>query len=175
LLSLLQGTAPAWQPVSGLQSKGATLLGEAANSPLRVIDPIGRAVASAQVQFRWTSAVPALPCRVVVADADLNVVAQSPLIRTGSWTAPALPPGRVYRWTITAEHQGQSFTAPLPTEPEARFAIPAAALLQRYEAAVAAASPLRIWAAANAAGLEREATTALAQLRRANPTVALFR
>jgi hypothetical protein len=92
-------------------------------------------VASDRPTFAWTPLAGARSYRVVVVDAALTPVAESPALDALQWTTPApLPRARTYTWQVTADGPGGTRSTPAPPAPAARFHVVDGATLAQLDA-----------------------------------------
>jgi hypothetical protein len=155
-----------------LASAAGTLRGPSAETELAPLAPVGAVVRSPRPVFRWTRLPGASGYRIRVFDAGFALVAASPETSATEWTPrQGLSTGKLYTWQIVARRDGAEVTAPVPPQPEARFALPAAAVLDELSRAEGASprSHLALGVLYAEAGLTREAEQELGALAAENP------
>jgi hypothetical protein len=104
----------------------STLLGMSQGGlPFPIIGPMGEVVRSDRPTFYWHGSDGAQSYTVTVTDADLNVVATSPPLKTAPWRiSKPLKAGGIYSWQVTAlKDDGTRITAPVLPAPQAKFKI----------------------------------------------------
>lgn len=106
-----------------LRAGPGVLMGpNAGTSGLRVRSPIGKVVATANPEFRWSQVDGAESYSVEIYDSNYNKVASSTALKGGSWRVnPSLVPGREYSWQVTAVRNGETLRAPVRPAPDAKF------------------------------------------------------
>lgn len=122
--ALQAGVAEPPPYLADLAGRAEVLMGEPAGESFRLVEPLGTASVSDRPAFRWQPLAGADSYTVSVADEGLRLVAKSPPVSGASW-APAQPleRGRVYVWQVTARRGAESFTAPAPPAPWAKFKV----------------------------------------------------
>jgi hypothetical protein len=103
----------------------STLLGMSRGLPFPIIGPLGEVVRSERPTFRWHVSGGVQSYTVTVTDADLNVIATSPPLKTPHWRiSNPLKAGGIYSWQVTAlKDDGTKITAPVLPAPQAKFKI----------------------------------------------------
>ncbi|HET6974010.1 MAG TPA: tetratricopeptide repeat protein [Pyrinomonadaceae bacterium] len=109
-----------------VKTERSTLLGMSNGGlPFPIIGPLGEVVRSERPTFRWHSSGGVQSYTVTVTDADLNVIATSPPLKTTQWRiSKSLKAGGIYAWQVTAlKDDGTRITAPVLPAPQAKFKI----------------------------------------------------
>ena len=161
--------------VARLRGEKSVLAGAATKeSTLRVVAPVGTAVAQSSPEFRWNRDNRATAYRITIAKpSDAQPIANADLPKEQlSWRPPApLTRGDEYIWQVQALQNGEVIaTAPAPPEPEARFRILSDEQEQELEASKQRLgnSHLALALAYARAGLVDEADAQLAVLEQEN-------
>jgi len=156
----------------------STLLGMSQGGlPFPIIGPLGEVVQSQRPTFIWHVSGGVQSYTVTVTDADLNVIATSPPLKTPPWRiSKPLKAGGIYSWQVTAlKDDGSRITAPVLPEPQAKFKIldrSMAELLQQAKSAYPD-SHLTLAVLYAEAGLLDDAERELRMLIRDNPRAAV--
>lgn len=161
--------------VAALRGDASTLAGANGNgSTLRVLAPVGTAVAEVSPEFRWSRDPRATGYRITVATvSDAQLVATSDVSNEQLSWRPAAPlaRGSDYVWQVQALQNGDVIaTAPAPPAPEARFRILSDEQEQQLDALKqhVGNSHLALALADARAGLVDEADAQLAALEQEN-------
>ncbi|HEX5604433.1 MAG TPA: hypothetical protein VFX63_17855 [Pyrinomonadaceae bacterium] len=104
----------------------STLLGMSQGGlPFPIIGPLGEVVRSQRPTFHWHVSGGVQSYTVTVTDADLNVIATSPPLKTPQWRiSKPLKAGGIYSWQVTAlKDDGATITAPVLPAPQAKFKV----------------------------------------------------
>lgn len=169
---LRSGSLPAG-PGAIVVSPRGTLRGDESKPPgFEPTYPSGVRVVSDRPEFAWTPLTGATAYEVAVFNERFDEVARSGRVSQTQWQPPeALSRGEMYVWQVTAIRGESRVTAPVPPEPEARFAVIDREYAQRIAAARARtpASHLELAALYARAGARREAQAELDQLEELNP------
>jgi hypothetical protein len=156
----------------------STLLGMSRGGlPFPIIGPLGEVVRSQRPTFRWHVSGGVQSYTVTVTDADLNVVATSPPLKTTHWRiSTPLKAGGIYSWQVTAlKDDGTRITAPVLPAPQAKFKIidrSTAEMLQKTQRAYPD-SHLTLAVLFAEAGLVDDAEEQLRALVRDNPQASI--
>lgn len=140
-------------------------------SALRVVKPLATTVRTQRPTFEWTAIPGASSYRVRIANASLDPVAESPELKTTTWTPEApLPAGRVLMWQVEAQTPRGPIVAPAPPAAEARILVLDSTNVNGLarELTAAKGSDLATAVALARFGVLDEADAALARLAAAN-------
>jgi hypothetical protein len=176
--ALASGRLETTSQIDALASSASQLRapGDAATPPaLRVVKPLATAVRTARPTFEWTAIPGASSYRVRIADASLDPVAESPVLKTTNWTPETpLPAGRVLTWQVEAQTPRGPIVAPAPPAPEARILVLRSQDVDALSRELTAAknSDLAAVVALARFGVLDEADAALARLATANSNAA---
>ena len=97
------------------------------------VSPLREVIRDSRPEFRWSQIPGASRYEVSIADSHGREIAKSPSLRAGilHWKPPVvLRRGESYAWVITAILDGRKVSYPAPSEPENKFSIVSADVLQ---------------------------------------------
>ncbi|MGH9846160.1 MAG: zf-HC2 domain-containing protein [Blastocatellia bacterium] len=164
--------------LAGLSRPGSSLMGgDEEGNRFAVSEPVGTVVVTDRPTFRWSKLQGATGYVVEVYDAQFNPVATSPSLNRTIWTSPPLTRGQVYSWQVKTLKNGEEFTAPPPSAPQAKFRVLDQATANQLAEARRAypSSHLVLGLLYAQAGLLNEAEREFRALQQANPDSALAR
>jgi anti-sigma factor RsiW len=175
-----QLVAEAWQTsrlprstaLNGLGSAAAALMGTPSDTAFHLLAPIKQVVATDRPTLRWQPLAGAESYEVEIVNEQYEPVLTNPALTTTVWQVPeALPRGRVYAWQVKALKDGQTFKAPQPPAPLARFRIIGQKEFAEIQTAKAryGTSHLLLGQLYAEAGLLEEAEREFRALQQANP------
>lgn len=156
-----------------LKQGSGELMGPGSGVPFALGSPVGIAVESNRPSFRWSKLADADNYRVEVYDEAFNRVAQSPVLKTNSWTpSDPLPRGKSFRWQVTASKGDKEVKSPIRPAPDARFTVISSASAAEISAArrTNGTSHLVMGIAYAKAGLLSKAEREFKALVRQNPS-----
>ena len=172
IIALLKGGDLKVTPAAReLRSASGVLMGGGSpGAPFGLTSPVGKVIAIDRPQFNWRPLADAETYVVTVFDENFTKVAESPALKTTSWTSDArLKRGSIYNWQVTANKAGQEIKSPIRPAPDAKFKIVDAAAANDIEAARRTGSHLLLGTAYANAGLTAEAEREFQALVKQNP------
>ncbi len=130
---LLSGDLAKPTNLETLESDGGLLRSTQQRKVNVTVSPLREVVRDARPEFRWSHIPGASSYEVSIADSHGREIAKSPSLRAGTlhWKPPVmLRRGETYAWVITAILDGRKVSYPAPSEPENKFSIVSAVVLQ---------------------------------------------
>jgi Putative zinc-finger len=169
---LANGNLPNPQWLDDLGTSTAVRGETQGQNEFEVISPVGVVVESDHPTFQWNAHKDARQYQVKVYDNKFQLVAESPELKTTTWSAAnPLERGKFYSWKVDAHTANGTVTAPLVPAPEAKFKVLEEKKLKEIEE-LRVQSPdshLLLAIAYKDAGLVQEASKELKALEKANP------
>ena len=106
------------------KTPGVLMGGGSDGVPFALASPVGKTIEPSSPRFAWKPLAGADSYRVEVFDENFNRVAESPQLKTTTWTIrQPLRRGRVYGWQVTATKDGAEIKSPVRPAPDARFKV----------------------------------------------------
>ncbi len=123
--AIARQTLTATPDLKDLNGKPVTLLGENDSAQkFDLLSPRGTVVLSSRPTLRWRALAGAASYKVYLLNAKFDVVQNSGLLRSTSWTvARPLDHGQTYIWQVVASKEGKEITSPVAPAKEARFRV----------------------------------------------------
>ena len=163
--------------LKGLGSASAALMGSPSSATaFGLLAPVKQIVATDRPTLRWQPLAGAESYEVEIVNEQYEQVLTSPALTANLWQVPqALPRGRVYAWQVKALKDGETYKAPQPPAPLARFRVVGQKEFAEIQTAKAryGTSHLLLGQLYAEAGLLDEAEREFRALQQANPTAAL--
>ena len=162
--------------LNGLGSASAALMGSPSVKTFGLLAPVKQVTATDRPTLRWQPLQGAESYEVEIVNEQYEPVLTSPALTDTVWQVPQpLPRGRVYAWQVKALKDGETYKAPQPPAPLARFRIVGQKKFAEIQTAKAryGASHLLLGQLYAAAGLLDEAEREFRALQQANPTAQL--
>lgn len=157
-------------------ASGVLMGGGSPGAPFGLTSPVGKVIVGDRPQFSWRPLADADTYVVTVFDENFTKVAESPALKTTSWTSGArLKRGSVYNWQVTANKAGQEIKSPVRPAPDAKFKIVDSAAANEIEAARRTGSHLLLGTAYASAGMIAEAEREFQTLLKQNPSSGLVK
>jgi hypothetical protein len=126
-LALSRGELEAPTGLEALSGRASALMGAPERpAPFSLLSPVAAVVRSTQPNLRWTPLFgDKQSYRIIIANANGEVVEQSESVPTTEWTARhPLIRGKIYTWQVIATTQdGREYVSPAASERPARFKV----------------------------------------------------
>jgi hypothetical protein len=122
--ALRAGAAEPPESLRELSDRPEALMGNAPESPFRLIAPLWTVSVTDRPRFRWEALAGSEGYEIAVLDAERGALVSEGSVAETVWTpSEPLARDRVYVWQVTARLPGASVTVPAPPSPMARFRV----------------------------------------------------